>query len=51
MAPTPPIRILLAKLGLDTHTVGVTVIAHALRDARRQVESERLTARPSSVAS
>ena len=33
----PPIRVLLAKLGLDTHTVGVTVIAHALRDAGMEV--------------
>jgi len=33
----PPLRILLAKLGLDTHTVGVTVIAHALRDAGMEV--------------
>ena len=27
------IRVLLAKLGLDSHTVGVTVIAQSLRDA------------------
>ncbi len=33
----PPRRVLLAKLGLDTHTVGVTVIAHALRDAGMEV--------------
>jgi methylmalonyl-CoA mutase C-terminal domain/subunit len=33
----PPLRVLLAKLGLDTHTVGVTVIAHALRDAGMEV--------------
>jgi len=25
--------VLLAKLGLDSHTIGVTVIAKALRDA------------------
>jgi methylmalonyl-CoA mutase C-terminal domain/subunit len=31
--PQRPIRVLLAKLGLDTHTIGVTVVAHALRDA------------------
>ena len=31
------IRVLLAKLGLDAHTVGVTVIAHALRDAGMEV--------------
>lgn len=34
---SPPLRVLLAKLGLDTHTVGVTVIAHALRDAGMEV--------------
>ncbi|TCJ37072.1 cobalamin B12-binding domain-containing protein [Parafrankia sp. BMG5.11] len=32
-----PLRILLAKLGMDTHTVGVTVIAHALREAGMEV--------------
>jgi methylmalonyl-CoA mutase, C-terminal domain len=37
MPPKRPIRVLLAKLGLDTHTVGVTVIAHALRDAGMEV--------------
>ena len=31
------IRVLLAKLGLDSHTVGVTVIAQALRDAGMEV--------------
>ena len=31
--PARPLRVLLAKLGLDTHTVGLTVVAHALRDA------------------
>ena len=31
------IRVLLAKLGLDSHTVGVTVIAGALRDAGMEV--------------
>ena len=35
--PGAPLRILLAKLGLDTHTVGITVIAHALRDAGMEV--------------
>jgi methylmalonyl-CoA mutase C-terminal domain/subunit len=35
--PKRPVRVLLAKLGLDTHTVGVTVIAHALRDAGMEV--------------
>jgi len=32
-----PIRVLLAKLGLDSHTIGVTVIAKALRDAGMEV--------------
>ena len=31
------IRVLLAKLGLDTHTIGVTVIAHALREPGMEV--------------
>jgi len=35
--PERPIRVLLAKLGMDTHTVGVTIIAHALREAGMEV--------------
>jgi methylmalonyl-CoA mutase, C-terminal domain len=35
--PQRPMRVLLAKLGMDTHTVGVTVIAHALREAGMEV--------------
>ena len=35
--PRRPIRVLLAKLGLDSHTIGVTVIAKALRDAGMEV--------------
>jgi methylmalonyl-CoA mutase C-terminal domain/subunit len=35
--PERPIRVLLAKLGLDSHTIGVTVIAKALRDAGMEV--------------
>lgn len=31
------IRVLLAKLGLDAHTVGVTIIAQSLRDAGMEV--------------
>lgn len=50
MANTPPIRILLAKLGLDTHTVGVTVIAHALRDAGMEVIFSGLKQTPEMVA-
>jgi methylmalonyl-CoA mutase, C-terminal domain len=50
MAQQPPIRILLAKLGLDTHTVGVTVIAHALRDAGMEVIFSGLKQTPEMVA-
>lgn len=32
-----PIRILLAKIGLDTHTIGITVLAKGLRDAGFEV--------------
>jgi len=35
--PHRPIRVLLAKLGLDSHTIGITVIAKALRDAGMEV--------------
>jgi methylmalonyl-CoA mutase, C-terminal domain len=35
--PGRPLRVLLAKLGLDSHTIGVTVIAKALRDAGMEV--------------
>jgi methylmalonyl-CoA mutase C-terminal domain/subunit len=30
-------RVLLAKLGLDAHTIGITVVAQALRDAGMEV--------------
>ena len=45
-----PLRVLLAKLGLDTHTVGVTVIAHALRDAGMEVIFTGLKQSAASVA-
>lgn len=35
--PAPRLRVLLAKLGMDTHTVGITVIGHALREAGMEV--------------
>jgi methylmalonyl-CoA mutase, C-terminal domain len=35
--PERPIRVLLAKLGLDSHTIGITVIAKALRDSGMEV--------------
>lgn len=37
IAAKRPLRVLLAKLGMDTHTVGVTVIGHALREAGMEV--------------
>jgi methylmalonyl-CoA mutase C-terminal domain/subunit len=46
-----PPRVLLAKLGLDTHTVGVTVVAHALRDAGMEVIFTGLKQTPEMVAS
>jgi methylmalonyl-CoA mutase, C-terminal domain len=45
-----PIRVLLAKLGLDTHTIGITVIAHALRDAGMEVIFTGLKQSPEMVA-
>lgn len=50
MGAPAPLRILLAKLGLDTHTVGVTVIAHALRDAGMEVIFSGLKQSPEMVA-
>ena len=43
------IRVLLAKLALDAHTVGVTVIAHALRDAGMEVIYTGLRQNPEMV--
>ena len=48
-ARRPP-RVLLAKLGMDTHTVGVTVIAHALREAGMEVIFTGLKQTPDMVA-
>ena len=45
-----PIRVLLAKLGLDSHTIGVTVIARALRDAGMEVIYSGLKQTPEMVA-
>ena len=47
---TRPLRILLAKLGMDTHTVGITVIAHALREAGMEVIFTGLKQTPDMVA-
>ncbi len=50
VGPLRPLRVLLAKLGLDTHTVGVTVIAHALREAGMEVVFTGLKQTPEMVA-
>jgi methylmalonyl-CoA mutase C-terminal domain/subunit len=49
--PERPLRVLLAKLGMDTHTVGLTVVAHALRDAGMEVIFTGLKQTPEAVAS
>jgi methylmalonyl-CoA mutase, C-terminal domain len=49
--PARPLRVLLAKLGMDTHTVGVTIIAHALREAGMEVIFTGLKQTPETVAS
>jgi methylmalonyl-CoA mutase C-terminal domain/subunit len=43
------VRVLLAKLGLDAHTIGVTVIAKALRDAGMEVIYSGLKQTPEMV--
>jgi methylmalonyl-CoA mutase C-terminal domain/subunit len=50
-APVRPLRVLLAKLGMDTHTVGITVVAHALREAGMEVIFTGLKQTPEAVAS
>jgi methylmalonyl-CoA mutase C-terminal domain/subunit len=47
--PDPPIRVLLAKIGLDGHDRGVKVIARALRDAGMEVVYTGLHRRPAEV--
>jgi methylmalonyl-CoA mutase C-terminal domain/subunit len=44
-----PIRVLLAKLGLDAHTIGVTVIAKSLRDVGMEVIYSGLKQTPEMV--
>ena len=46
-----PLRVLLAKLGMDTHTVGVTIIGHALREAGMEVIFTGLKQTPEMVCS
>lgn len=43
------IRVLLAKLGLDAHTIGVTVIAQAMRDGGMEVVYTGLRQTPEMV--
>jgi methylmalonyl-CoA mutase cobalamin-binding domain/chain len=47
--PTNPIRIVLAKVGLDGHDRGVKVVARALRDAGMQVIYAGLWQTPEAV--
>ena len=46
----PPIRVLLAKVGLDGHDRGVKVVARALRDAGMEVIYTGLWQTPTSIA-
>ena len=50
MVTERPLRVLLAKLGMDTHTVGITVVAHALREAGMEVIFTGLKQTPEAVA-
>jgi methylmalonyl-CoA mutase C-terminal domain/subunit len=46
---SPPIRVLLAKVGLDGHDRGVRIVARALRDAGMEVVYTGLHRRPEEV--
>src|SRR5712664_391745 len=48
-APAPPLRIVLAKVGLDGHDRGVKVVARALRDAGLHVIYAGLWQTPEAV--
>ena len=50
MTTTRPIRVVLAKLGLDGHDRGIRVVATALRDAGMDVIYTGLWQRPEHVA-
>lgn len=50
-APTAPLRIVLAKVGLDGHDRGVKVVARALRDAGYEVIYTGLRQTPEMVVS
>jgi len=43
------LRVLIAKLGLDAHTIGVTVLARAMRDAGMEVIYSGLRQTPEMV--
>jgi methylmalonyl-CoA mutase cobalamin-binding domain/chain len=49
MADAPPIRVVLAKVGLDGHDRGIKVVARALRDAGMHVIYAGLWQTPEAV--
>jgi methylmalonyl-CoA mutase, C-terminal domain len=49
--PTPPIRVLVAKPGLDGHDRGAKIVAHALRDAGMEVIYTGLRQTPEMIVS
>ncbi len=49
MQTKPPIRVLIAKAGLDGHDRGAKIIAHALRDAGMEVLYTGLRKTPESI--
>src|SRR6201982_2279104 len=49
MASVPPIRIVLAKVGLDGHDRGIKIVARALRDAGLHVIYAGLWLTPEAV--
>lgn len=49
--PAPPIRVMLAKIGLDGHDRGVKVVARTLRDAGMEVIYTGLHRKPDQVVS
>ena len=51
MTSAPPIRVVLAKVGLDGHDRGAKVIARALRDAGMEVIYTGLRQTPEQIAS
>ena len=50
-SPSPPIRVLVAKPGLDGHDRGAKVIARALRDAGMEVVYTGLRQSPEQIVS